>query len=69
MSFIARYHGDCGQCGHDLADEQVDYAQDETLLHTSCLKDYESGVTPEVKLGRQEKRCDSCFTIHAGECP
>lgn len=67
MSFIAQYHNRCGFCDEDLKGDEAEYTEDDTLVHTACLGAYEGGAHP-VAVGRNEKRCTSCFTVHAGEC-
>jgi hypothetical protein len=69
VSFIAAYPGDCAHCGDEIKDTSTNYANDGELVHTGCLIPYNTGVNPGVTVGRNEKLCEHCFQIHAGDCP
>lgn len=69
MSFIAKYHNDCSFCGEELKDTEATYANDQTLVHISCLIPYNTGADPlKTALHRNEKTCPDCFLVHAGDC-
>lgn len=68
MSFLAKYDGWCPVCETKItADkDQLRYDQSDRVVHLVCPE--ESDPT-DGALGRNERRCGDCFTIHAGECP
>ncbi|MCV7208378.1 hypothetical protein [Mycolicibacterium canariasense] len=60
--FTARYDGRCGICPKPIrAGDTVTYVDDE-LVHNACATD------DDPTQGDLTKVCNTCNTIHAGEC-
>jgi hypothetical protein len=69
--FMARYPGDCGYCGEDIKGRECTYVPDEdkVVVHKECLIPHVTGVDPiAVTAHRNEKQCQDCFLVHAGDC-
>jgi hypothetical protein len=66
MSFTAQYNGSCAECGGNLKGKECRYNGEDEIVHVTCP----DHVDPmDDRLGRHERLCGTCFTIHAGECP
>lgn len=64
MSFEAKYHGTCNTCEESIEPGQlVEYDGIGDLEHVRCPT-----ILDDDEPQRNERRCERCFTVHAGEC-
>jgi hypothetical protein len=60
--FVARYRGECADCGDRIEPgQQVTYVDDE-LTHADCA----DGTAPAR---RDPGPCPHCWLVHRGDCP
>lgn len=68
----ARYPGPCaGDCGGRIQPgDEIEHVPGEGHRHIEC-GEVERGQQKllDPTPGRNERHCNSCYTIHAGECP
>ena len=64
FSFPAKFDGRCGYGDQITMGEPVTWEDDE-LVHVRCQ---DNPPPPPDAPGRNERRCGTCFTIHAGDC-
>lgn len=60
-TFTARYHGECGECGHHISPgDEVQYDRTDTLVHATCPERPDDAPAGSP--------CPKCWTYHAGDC-
>lgn len=63
MSFRAVYRGVCPVCGYAIKPGQMITVGDDGYVHAP---ECEERIDPTIV--KNERHCDQCFLIHAGEC-
>ena len=64
MTFDAKYHGTCGDCGDRIEPgDQIGYDDTDTIVCADCLRDDHRATT-----GYDLTVCPDCNCIHEGEC-
>lgn len=64
MAFEARYGGECAYGDRIQPGDSCVYTDDDEIAHAEC--DHLEGVPPNIHADGPV--CQSCFTIHRGEC-